>query len=782
MSLREWMRGRRQPGAALPVMRHEQRIVDDLRAHQVLVVESPTGSGKTTLIPLILWRAGFGSGGVIGVTQPRRIATVSVAAYMQRQLGDEGKRVAYKMRFEDTTTPDTDIKIMTDGTLLQEMKHDPLLSAYKVLIIDEAHERSLNIDFILGLVKRLVNMRRDLKVVISSATINTAVFLNYFKNSALLSIDAPSFPVQVRYTPVAAMAEPEVLIEKIVDIVGAHAMTRTYYRHAILIFLSGEAQIRDTLHALDRSSYGQRLHLLPLFGRLSSVEQDRVFDAAPSKKMKIIAATNIAETSITINDITIVIDSGRAKINYFIPRSSTSRLDEQPISTSSANQRKGRAGRTAPGLCYRLYSEPEYTKRPQYTTEEIFRTDLSEVVLRMAELGIRDYTRFDFISSPGRARIAAAIAALQRIDVLDNNNELTALGKEMAPYPLYPKHARIILEAIRHYPTVVAECICAVSFLTTSSPFIAVDKEEIENARAAQRQLASAHGDFDVFLRILKEYSSAKNKLAYCQRYYLDPKALAEIYHINEQLTDIVSRQGIPVLSSGPRSEYLAALARGLVDTILVHSGGGRYRSLTLSQVILHPGSLLFGERPQMIIAGEIVKTTRTYARTASPIKAQWLTNFPPDLLRDVRQLEREGRSSHNRRGDRGRPTERATGGRSGTRRGEHGGARRDGSTERPSGGRGGRATGERDGAHRGGSTERPSGGRRGRAPGREAGERESRSTGGRDGARRGGSTDERGGRATGGRDSKRTDERDGARRGRHSGGRRARGPHKNAH
>ncbi len=668
----------------LPIYKSQKRIIDTLNENQVVVIESPTGSGKTTQLPLILWHAGIGDGGVIGITQPRRIATVAVTDFMRKQEDISDRCIAYKMRFEDTTGPETEIKIMTDGTLLQELKSDPWLSAYKLIIIDEAHERSLNIDFILGLLKRIITERDDLKVIISSATINTSVFLNYFPDSKLLSIDAESYPVEIKHVPLAPLAESEVLVESVVEVITKHAEQDDYDQQAFLVFLSGEAQIRDTLSALASSSVGSRLYVLPLFGRLSSSEQDRVFDPAPAGKMKVVVATNIAETSITIDDITAVIDSGRAKTSHFTPRSSSSHLEETPVARVSSEQRKGRAGRTRAGVCYRLYSSEDFEKRDLYPTEEIFRTDLSEVVLRMAELGIEDYEGFDFISSPGKSRINAAVASLQRIDALDSHGGLTDLGKEMAPYPLYPRHARIILEAIRRFPSVISECICAVSFLTTNSPFVSVDNDELEAARAAQRSLSSPHGDFDVNLRILREYTESKDREAFCKRYYLDPRVLAEIYNINEQLSEIVSQQGVPVLSGGARSNYIAAICSGLIDTISVHIGGGRYRSLTLNNICMHPGSMLFGERPSCIVIGEIVKTTQMYARSVSPVKLEWLTNIDASVHQSLKRLSREGaemeRSGRGRRrdGPGGRGGGRDRGGRDGGRGGGRSGGGRD--------------------------------------------------------------------------------------------------------
>ncbi|HPC70800.1 MAG TPA: ATP-dependent RNA helicase, partial [Treponema sp.] len=429
----------------LPVYQHKDLIVSALQSHQVIVVESPTGSGKTTQMPVILYDAGFAQHGMIGVTQPRRIAAVSVSEFIARQLGTKiPGLVGYKMRFEDKTDHNTKIKIMTDGILLQEMKLDPYLSKYDVLIVDEAHERSLNIDFILGLLKRVLEVRPEFKVIVSSATINTQVFSEYFGECPVVKIDAITYPVTVVYDPAdtavvndgvatgqAALEAQLIKISTIVERVVAEKRPGD-----ILIFLPGEKAIKDCMTILATGPVGRSLHILPLYGRLGKDEQERVFDPAPWGKTKVVVSTNIAETSVTIDGITTVIDSGLAKLNFYNPKTFTSSLIEGPISKASCNQRKGRAGRTQEGTCYRLYSRKDFENRPLFTTEEIYRTDLSEVVLRMAELGITTFEEFDFISPPNREGLIAAIETLNLLDALDEDRTLSSVGKMMVQFPL----------------------------------------------------------------------------------------------------------------------------------------------------------------------------------------------------------------------------------------------------------------------------------------------------------------------------------------------------------
>jgi len=386
----------------LPVYAQKNKILEKLEKNQVIIVESPTGSGKTTQLPMILKEAGYSNSGIIGVTQPRRIATVSVCEFINSNFEKRDQNTAaYKMRFEDTTDIFTKIKIMTDGILLQELKADKLLSKYSVIMVDEAHERSLNIDFILGLLKNILETRHDLKVIISSATINGEIFSEYFDNAPIVHIETRIFPIQTIYVNLPADNRNENMLLKIGDIVDNEVRKKD--KGDILIFLPGEHAIKECVSLLLSSKISRKLFIIPLYGRLSKEEQERVFLTTPPGKIKVVVSTNIAETSITIDGIRTVIDPGLAKINFYSPRTFTESLVESSVSKASSNQRKGRAGRTGPGTCYRLFSKREFDTRDLFTLEEIFRTDLSEVVLQMAELGIRDFNSFDFISKPGNA-------------------------------------------------------------------------------------------------------------------------------------------------------------------------------------------------------------------------------------------------------------------------------------------------------------------------------------------------------------------------------------------
>jgi len=649
----------------LPVYKNQKKILSMLENNQALVVESPTGSGKTTQLPVILYEAGYTKNGIIGVTQPRRIAAVSVSEFIARQTDTKiPGLIGYKMRFADQTNHETKIKIMTDGMLLQEMKIDPWLSKYGVLIVDEAHERSLNIDFILGLLKRVLESRRDFKVIISSATINAEIFSEYFNNCPIVKIEAQRFPVTLIYDPVLT-SEPEEREERNREktrnnrqinnkeeaiLLKIETITTRFISEKregdILIFLSGEKMIKDCISRLTFCSAGKYLHLVPLYGRLGKEEQEKVFEDPPKGKTKVVISTNIAETSVTIDGITAVIDSGLAKINWYNPRTFTSSLIESPISIASANQRKGRAGRTREGTCYRLYTRKDFEQRQLYTTEEIFRTDLSEVILRMADLGITDFEDFDFIAAPEREGLLGGIETLNLLDALEKDRSLSNIGKLMTEFPLAPRQSRIIVEAILKYPDVIKETLIAAAFLSTQSPYILPPGEETD-ARQAHHRFRDDNGDFVSYLKLYKSYNDSTNKFKFCEKSYLDERAMAEIVNVTAQLEEILAKMKIPVhqraqlLSSAEIDDYLCCIGRGMIQFVCVRERGhgeshgkiGSYRSLTADKIIIHPGSVMFRMDPLFIVAGEIVRTSKMYAMSVSPLSREVLNRIRPGLF-----------------------------------------------------------------------------------------------------------------------------------------------------
>ena len=620
----------------LPVYEQKQRILDTLATHQVIVVQSPTGSGKTTQIPVILHEAGYSQSGVIAVTQPRRIAALSVSEFIARQLKTNYPGlVGYKMRFEDKTDASTKIKIMTDGILLQEMKLDPWLTKYSVVMVDEAHERSLNIDFVLGLLKRILAERKDFKVIVSSATMNAEAFSAYFDGCPIVTIDTVTFPVTMIYDPPATKITTstesgcEAILRKIETTIGRVLDNRD--EGDILVFLPGEKIIRDCVRRLTFAPYHSKIHIIPLYGRLPKEEQEKVFDDAPFGKKKVIVSTNIAETSVTINGVTTVIDSGLAKLNFYNPRTYTSSLVETQVSKASCNQRRGRAGRTCPGTCYRLYSRDDFESRQLYTTEEIYRTDLSEVVLRMAELDITDFESFDFISPPGKEGILGAIDTLNLLGALNEDSTLSHIGKMMTEFPLEPRVSRILVESIMRYPEVLDEALIAAAFLSTTSPFVLPPGEEMD-ARKAHHAFRDIQGDFVSYVRLFRTYTSMKNQERFCKNNYLDEKVMYEIVNIKQQLEEEVAALGIPITGGGSMDDYLCCIAAGMIQFVCVREGRENYRSLTADHISIHPGSSMFRNDPLFIVAGEIVRTSRMFAMSVSPLTRTLLARISPDL------------------------------------------------------------------------------------------------------------------------------------------------------
>ena len=642
---------------SLPVYQHRQEILDALERNQVIIVESPTGSGKTTQIPIILKEAGYAERGIIGITQPRRIATLGVCSYIKTQISQEGLAenfCAYKMRFYDTTDVNTRIKILTDGMLLQELKADPDLSRYSVIMVDEAHERSLNIDFILGLLKQIAKRRPEIKIIISSATLNTKVFSKFFEGAPIISIQARVYDVAVKYFPTKNTADADELSHAICVVLNQilKRFNASGYKNNedTLVFLPGEYEIKTCLQQIYYECDHEHLQIYPLYGRLNKEEQELVFEQTEAGKMKVVLATNIAETSLTIDGIKVVIDSGFAKINYYNQTDFTSSLVLRPISRSSAEQRKGRAGRTAPGTCYRLYSREDYEGRPLWTTEEILRTDLSEVVLRMVDLGIYDFETFPYITKPDSRALQSGERTLRLLDAIDDLRHLTSVGEIMVRYPLLPRHSRAITEALKRYPTIIKPVAICLAFLSARTPFVLPPGEE-DLARSAHRRFSSPYGDFVSYQSIYRKYldlPNQKKREQFCKDNYLDMQSMDEIVHITAQLCDITNEMGVPVKECDVMDpeqfahDLLVCLGSGLVQYVCIKKRASVYRTLLTDEIYIHPGSAWFRNPPPYLLAGEIVMTTKMYARTVSPLYPDWVPEISKGLAKKLRKMARE--------------------------------------------------------------------------------------------------------------------------------------------
>jgi len=525
----------------LPICARREEIVAALSSHQVLIVAGETGSGKTTQLPKMCLEAGLDLRGRIGCTQPRRVAAMSISRRVAEELGVTwGREVGCKMRFNDDTSRDTRIKFMTDGILLAEIQSDPLLRAYSTLILDEAHERSLNIDFLLGHLQRLLQKRADLKVIITSATIDTEAFSKAFGGAPVIEVSGRLFPVDVRYQPIGETNEEGELTSDVSFVeAAAHATEDALIETDsgdILVFLPTERDIREARELLEEK-LGPSFEVLPLFGRLAGGDQQRIF--APSGKRRVVLATNIAETSLTIPRIAVVIDTGLARMSRYNPHTRTKRLPVEPVSQSSANQRAGRAGRVRDGLCIRLYSQEDYEKRPRFTQPEIQRANLAEVILRMKAFKLGDVETFPFLNPLLAQAVRSGYQLLQELGALTeaegNTWELTPLGRELARLPLDPTLGRMLLEA--RTEGALDEMLVIAAGLSVPDP-----RERPEDAKeaaaAAHKVFTHPESDFITLLNLWNAAPPLEGKSRFCKANYLSLSRMREWRDIYRQLAE----------------------------------------------------------------------------------------------------------------------------------------------------------------------------------------------------------------------------------------------------
>jgi ATP-dependent helicase HrpA len=615
----------------LPVYTHETELIAALRRHQVVVVQGPTGCGKTTQIPQMILRAGL-TEGIIGVTQPRRIAAVSVSwRIAEEQDVVLGQEVGFTIRFDDKTSQATRIQLMTDGILLQEARKDPDFSRYGVLIIDEAHERTLNIDFLLGLLHGVLQRRPDLRVIVSSATIQPERFVEFFRTASqedhvpVVKIDARPHPVEVVYHPLDS-GHPDDVADAIANEVAV--LHKGGHPGHVLAFLPGEDAIKRTATAIARQSL-RDLVVLPLYGALTREEQERVFEPFAGRR-KVILATNIAETSITIDDTRYVIDTGQAKVPRVSARTGIMVLREEGISRASADQRMGRAGRTAPGTCIRLYPRQDFLRRQEFTDEEITRLDLSEVVLRLIDLGVREVEEFPFPTPPQPRRMQAALESLEAMGAVDRGRRLTDVGRKMVPFPLTPALARMVVEAGMRFPDVVDEVLVVAAFTSTRQPQMYPAGRE-DAARKAHATFAQPLGDAVTAVKMVRGWQQAEDREGYCRRWFLDPSAMAFIASAHNQLAGIAERMGILRVSGGDPVGIVRSVAAGFAGQILANRGR-HFEGPGEDRIFVHPASTLYGTSARFVVAAEIVVNQRAYARQVSLLKSAWVAELRPQF------------------------------------------------------------------------------------------------------------------------------------------------------
>ncbi len=652
----------------LPVVARREEIARAIAENPVVIVCGETGSGKTTQLPKICLELGRGVAGMIGHTQPRRIAARTVAARIASELQSPlGHAVGYKVRFADKVSADTYIKVMTDGILLAETQSDRLLRNYDTLIIDEAHERSLNIDFLLGYVKELMqdgkNRRPDLKLIVTSATIDAERFSKHFGGAPVVEVSGRLYPVEVRYRPLGATLTPAPLPsgegrfepslstetgkgrqsrmeeQDIEDAVldATEDLVRQPGGGDVLVFLPGEREIHETADAL-RGRALKGAEILPLYGRLSLEEQQRIF--RPGGARRVVLATNVAETSLTVPGIRYVVDTGLARISRYSIRNKVEQLLTEPVSQASANQRAGRCGRVAAGVCVRLYSEEDYRARPPYSEPEILRSSLAAVILRMKALGLTDVERFPFLDPPAPRMIADGYQLLAELGAVDEANQLTPLGRRLARFPIDPRIARMILAA--EHENCLAEILVIAAVLEVDDPR---DRpfEKAEAADRAHEKFRDEQSDFMSLLKIwdwfdetLKHRSSHRKLAQALSEGFLSQRRMREWRDVHGQLAALVGEMHMRVNEAPAKYEPLhRALIAGLLGNIGIKGEeAGEYLGARGIKFFIFPGSVLRKKSPRWVLAAELVETTRLYARCAARIEPEWVEAAAGDLVK----------------------------------------------------------------------------------------------------------------------------------------------------
>ncbi|MBB5162816.1 ATP-dependent RNA helicase HrpA [Mycobacterium sp. AZCC_0083] len=638
----------------LPVSERRDEIAKAIAENQVVVVAGETGSGKTTQLPKICLELGRGIRGTIGHTQPRRLAARTVAQRIADELGVElGGAIGYTVRFTDQASDRTLVKLMTDGILLAEMQRDRRLLRYDTLILDEAHERSLNIDFLLGYLRELLPRRPDLKVIVTSATIEPGRFAAHFSGAPIVEVSGRTYPVEIRYRPLEVPVpssndddpddpDHEVVraeirttmrdqTEAIVDAVGE---LEGEPPGDVLVFLSGEREIRDTAEALRATL--KHTEVLPLYARLPTAEQQKVF--APHSGRRVVLATNVAETSLTVPGVRYVVDPGTARISRYSRRTKVQRLPIEPISQASAAQRAGRSGRVAPGVCIRLYSEEDFESRPRYTDPEILRTNLAAVILQMAALGLGDMEDFPFLDPPDKRSVRDGVQLLQELGGFDEHGAITALGRRLAQLPLDPRIGRMILQADAE--NCVREVLVLAAALSIPDPRERpADREEA--ARQKHARFADEHSDFVSFLNLwnyLGEQRKERSGSSFrrmCREEFLHYLRIREWQDLVGQLRSIARDMGIREQDEpADAARVHAALTAGLLSHIGVREGETRdYQGARNSKFVLAPGSVLTKRPPRWIVVADLVETSRLYGRIAARIEPEAVERVAAHLV-----------------------------------------------------------------------------------------------------------------------------------------------------
>ncbi|MBF0341621.1 MAG: ATP-dependent RNA helicase HrpA [Magnetococcales bacterium] len=627
----------------LPITAKRPEITAAIRKNPVTIVRGATGSGKTTQLPKICLELGLGSAGMVGITQPRRIAARSIADFLSQDLQGSDRLVGHKVRFNDHTAPNTLIKIMTDGILLAEMQSDRLLTRYEAIVVDEAHERSLNIDFLLGLLKQILPKRPEFRLIISSATLDADKFSRHFDQAPVIEVSGRTYPVETRYRPRLVQTEDENDLEDAEEISLENAvvaavteLSKPGLNGDILVFLPGEQQIREIGETLAKG-LGPRMEILPLFARLPGADQQRIFQSGGVRR--VILATNVAETSITVPGVRYVVDSGLVRISRISDRVRIQRLPVEKTSRSSADQRQGRCGRMAEGICIRLYSEEDYLNRPQFTDPEILRTPLDAVILQMKAMRIGEIDAFPFVDQPATRAIGQGMRFLEELGALDADGHLTRVGRQLARLPVPPALGRILLEGGERGR--LKEMLILVAAMCVPDP----REEPLERrdaARQAHARFKDAHSDFVAFLNLWSFIRQARvdhpghnSFRRFLKEHFLSRVRVREWLEIHSQLEEMCLELGLrPNETPATYEEIHQALLPGLLGNIGCKLDHREFQGARESRFWVHPGSPLHRHPPPWVVAAELVETTRLYARTCARVEPEWLEKAGGSMCR----------------------------------------------------------------------------------------------------------------------------------------------------
>ncbi|MDV7102819.1 ATP-dependent RNA helicase HrpA [Vibrio sp. TH_r3] len=624
----------------LPVSQKRDDIAKAIEQNQVVIVAGETGSGKTTQLPKICSELGRGKYGLIGHTQPRRLAARSVANRIAEEMDTQlGEFVGYKVRFNDQVSDNTQIKLMTDGILLAEIQHDRFLNQYDTIIIDEAHERSLNIDFILGYLKNLLPKRPDLKVIITSATIDPERFSKHFFDAPIIEVSGRTFPVDTRYRPLNSEDADDT--DQLDGIFSAVDELCEEGLGDILIFMNGEREIRDTADALNKRNL-RDTEIVPLYARLSAGEQNKIFQSHTGRR--IVLATNVAETSLTVPGIRYVIDPGTARISRYSYRTKVQRLPIEPISQASANQRKGRCGRVAEGICIRLYSEEDFCSRPEFTDPEILRTNLASVILQMTALGLGDIQAFPFVEAPDKRNIQDGVRLLEELGAInpgskDGKKQLTAIGRKLAKLPIDPRLARMVIEATRY------SCLKEVMVITAALSIQDPRERPTEHKQASDekhRRFFDKESDFLTFVNLWDYLQQQQNELSsnqfrkQCKKDFLNYLRIREWQDVYFQLHQSMREMDTKLNSEPGNYESIhSALLVGLLSHIgLKDQEKNEYQGARNARFHIFPASGLFKKQPKWIISAELVETSKLWGRVVAKIQPEWIEPLAKHLIK----------------------------------------------------------------------------------------------------------------------------------------------------